>query len=420
MKKLTTSDFIEKSISIHGNLYDYSKVYYYKSKVKVEIICNQENHGSFFIRPNNHLNGQGCPKCGLNFMKNGEFVKKAKCLHNDKYIYIEEYSRNDKPIKIFCKRCEKEFTQTPNSHLCGCGCPNCQKTNLQDFIERSNKIHNYKYNYSKSHFDNQNDLINIYCESHGLFKQKVSNHLNGHGCKKCGYDKIKISSHDFIKRSNKIHNNKYKYHDYTSLNSSTLIEIECPNHGDFKQKVHNHLKGHGCRKCYVESLRLSNEDFIYMSERIHNYKYDYSLVKYKNNSEKVVIKCPIHGRFDQTPNIHIKGSGCPICKSSKGEKRILNFLKSNNIPYKTQYVFDDCYHKSKLRYDFYLPDHNTIIEYGGRQHFEPIEKWGGYGEFENIKLRDEIKNNYCMENNIYLIRIPYNKFSRIEEILSKK
>lgn len=108
----------------------------------------------------------------------------------------------------------------------------------------------------------------------------------------------------------------------------------------------------------------------------------------------------------------VRGHGCPICRNSMGEKQVKKYLKQHNIKFVPQYVFDDCKNIRELRFDFYLPDYNTCIEYDGIQHFEPVD-FGRKGEeyaikrFEDLQIRDRIKNDYCQNNHIRLCRIKY-------------
>ena len=153
---------------------------------------------------------------------------------------------------------------------------------------------------------------------------------------------------------------------------------------------------------------MTKEKFIEKAINKHGNKYDYSLVEYRNNSEKIDIICPIHNRFKQIPNNHLNGNGCPLCKESKGERKIRLFLKENNINFIPQYKFNDCKNILSLPFDFYLPEHNICVEYNGRQHYEPIKLWGGINNLIEIKKRDKIKMEYCKNNNIPLIIIKYN------------
>jgi very-short-patch-repair endonuclease len=104
---------------------------------------------------------------------------------------------------------------------------------------------------------------------------------------------------------------------------------------------------------------------------------------------------------------------------SYGERKILKYLESNNIEYKHQFKFDECKNVNKLIFDFYVPSLNTIIEFDGRQHFEPIEFFGGLEDFEKLKVRDSIKNDFCEKNKINLLRISYEDINIIDKILDR-
>ena len=117
----------------------------------------------------------------------------------------------------------------------------------------------------------------------------------------------------------------------------------------------------------------------------------------------------LFGVFEQTPASHLKGSGCPRCKNSKGENKIYNYLNDKKIVFETQKSFVGCRNINPLFFDFYLPKYNMCIEYDGIQHFKSIERFGGVSEFDNCRIRDNIKNNYCKDNNIKLLRIKYDE-----------
>lgn len=295
---------------------------------------------------------------------------------------------------------------------------NNQKLTTEEVINRFKKIHGDRYNYSLVDYKNSHSKVSIICNEHGMFQMRASHHYDGHGCKKCSDSKERyntLSNVDFIERSNKIHKNKYDYSlsEYNGIH--TKIKIICKIHGVFEQLPNNHFKKLGCPKC-SGIKRLTNEEFIENSIKIHGNKYDYSLVNYKNNHTKIKIICKKHGVFEQTPSSHMNnGSGCPYCLNSKGESFIKNFLKKLNIKFYSQYKFNKCRDKYLLPFDFYLPDHKLCIEYDGKQHFQPIKRFGGEDNFILTQKHDKIKNEYCIKNNIHLLRISYK--DNIEEKL---
>lgn len=129
-------------------------------------------------------------------------------------------------------------------------------------------------------------------------------------------------------------------------------------------------------------------------------------------------KCLLCGRTKEISTEHMRESNSmPLCdcqKSlSKGENLISNILSENNIKFEREYSFDDLRSNGKkMRFDFRLED-GTLIEYDGRQHYLYDEN--GYGkDLEQIQKRDKIKNEYCLLNNLKLIRIPYTYFPNIE------
>lgn len=299
---------------------------------------------------------------------------------------------------------------------------NNQKNGSEDFIRKSKEIYGDKFDYSKVDYVNNKTPVTIICPIHGEFSQFPYNHIK-RGCPKCGLGKMKEkktkSDVKFIEDSIKIHGDEYDYSNVEYKGSYSPVDIICPKHGLFSQTPSNHLSGNGCPKCGGEKqsqqVKLSNNDFIDQSKKIHGDKYDYSKVNYIHSHKPVEIICPKHGVFSQKASSHIRGNGCPTCSESKGEKLIRDILQINHITSIPQHKFDDCTNKKqgrfcrKLTFDFYLPNQNTCIEYDGIQHFEPISGWGGNGEenfIKRLKL-DKIRNQYCEENGIKLIRIPY-------------
>lgn len=188
--KLTTEQFIEKSNVIHNNKYDYSNTIYLSSNDVVTIICPK--HGKFEKLAKKHLLGQGCQQCSLENKKDNLeiFIEKANAVHSHKYDYSEStYVRSKDQITIKCN-IHGKFTLRTSDHLQGIGCPQCKlNTNIEhiknNFIEKSNIIHNNKYNYDNVNYINNNTKVTIVCPTHGDFEQTPSNHLQGKGCSKC-------------------------------------------------------------------------------------------------------------------------------------------------------------------------------------------------------------------------------------------
>ena len=288
-----------------------------------------------------------------------------------------------------------------------------KKLSTDEFIRKSKEVHDDKYDYSLVEYIGSYIRVKIICNKHGVFEQIPNSHLNGNGCSYCANNN-KYSTKTFTEKSRQVHGDKYDYSLVDYKQSHSKIKIICKEHGIFIQKPYIHLTGKGCKKCDNNKKSLSMNEFLLRSETIHNKKYDYSLVKYNNIYTNIDIICKKHGIFSQRPEHHMNGNGCPKCKSSKGETIIRKILEKNNIKFDVQKTFDDCKYIRKLKFDFYIHDYNICIEYDGKHHFIPINNFGGIKEFSLIKEKDEIKNKYCRDNNINLIRIKYD-----EDIMNK-
>jgi hypothetical protein len=369
----STSEFIAKSIKMHGNKFDYSKVQYVGSHKKVCIICPE--HGEFYQPPTNHLSGNGCPQCASQY-KRGKY----------------------------------------------------RLTTLETFITQAKEIHLDKYDYSKVEWKNTRTTITIICPIHGEFTQVPQNHIRLKcGCRKCGREiansKVKkYSTVYFLKCAKKVHGNKYDYSRCQCFNATDKVEIICPSHGKFKQNANQHLQGHGCPKCnfdqMAEDRAMGKELFIDKAKELFGEKYDYSRVEYINGQKSVCLSCPIHGDFEVTPNNHLsKKSGCPICNESKLERELASILDKQNVKYERLKRFKWLGRQSL---DLYLPEHNIAIECQGIQHFKPID-FAGKGKnwanqlFEETKKRDDTKLKKCLANNIKMIYVIDN-----EEYLENK
>jgi hypothetical protein len=289
-----------------------------------------------------------------------------------------------------------------------------KKLKIEEFIERSNKIHKNKYIYTKTDYINSYSKIIITCPIHGDFIQRASDHLNSKcGCIECDPTKS-LGTNLFITRSNIKHNNRYAYNFVIyGKNNYDKVTITCKSHGNFNQTPFAHLNGQGCPLC-VNNRKMTTEEFIQKSISIHDIKYDYSTVEYKSNKSKVDIICPIHGSFSQRASLHLEGFGCKQCKSSKGEKEIAKLLDIIGIFYEVEKRFNDCRNVYPLPFDFWLPDFKTCIEYDGIQHRKSIDYFGGEDRLKYTKINDNIKSKYCEDNNINLIRI--NNIKELEEI----
>lgn len=223
MKVKTKEQFIIDAIKVHGNKYNYSKVEYTNTETKICIICPE--HGEFWQKPANHLQGKGCSECG-------------KLLRS-----------------------------------------NSKKRTTTEFIEEANIVHNYKYNYSKTVYTKASQKIIITCPIHGDFEQRADHHLAGHGCRKCkteeNSNKRRKTLEQFIEQANKIHNSKFDYGKSIYVNDETKLIVTCPIHGDWEVTPNNHLSGRGCPICNQSKGETLVKE--YLDKLKINYKEQYQI-----------------------------------------------------------------------------------------------------------------------------------------------
>lgn len=336
---MSNDDYKSLVVKLHGGKYDLSKVEYKGMKKHVTATCPL--HGDFSITAYDFAYKRGCGKCGIDKRakhskreKTGKktnktklttnvFINKAKEIFGDYYDYsATDLSQKDEKgrIRIICPK-HGEFWQNPYSHLHGHGCSKCgreqmaktQTMTTEQFIEKANIVHNFKYDYSETIYN---------------------------GC-------------------------------------SNDVEIICPKHGKFKQAAYVHLAGHGCKKCADEfnsSNLLSNTDeFIEKAKSIHGNDNDYSLVEYHGAKEPVTIICKNGHKYMQMPNKHLSGHACPFCTNnvSRKETELAEYIKSLGLEIKISQrtVLGD-----SKELDILIPSKNLAIEFDGLYWHSEVKK----------------------------------------------
>lgn len=283
--------------------------------------------------------------------------------------------------------------------------------NKEKFLEKGMYIHHSIYNYSMVDYQGTRVPVSIICPSHGEFLQKPMHHLRGYGCQKCAYKKKQCynkkrnerSKSDFVRKASLIHNKKYSYERLIYITARQKACITCPIHGDFWQMPDNHLSGQGCRECYrflqkngENFRRLTKNLFIKRAIEVHGHRYDYSKVKYINDSSKVTIICSIHGEFHQQPGLHIRRkSGCAQCNLVGG-------YSFNRI-----YADQDLMDKPSF---FYVVNINTrtenFIKIGitSRSLSERFRKWRKYSVVNELIVREtSLGSAFALEQRILVL-----------------
>lgn len=244
------------------------------------------------------------------------------------------------------------------------------KKTTAEFISQAILVHGNAYDYAQVNYVDSKTKIIITCALHGAFSQEPRFHLMGNGCPICGNKKrgkeASKSLSEFIEDAKNKHGHRYDYLNSIYVNSKTKLAINCIEHGVFYQKPNSHLGGQGCPTCGAikqkEHIRTSNHAnstksmavFIKEAEKAHNNKYGYSNAIYISGSKKVIITCPIHGDFWQTPRNHIHGHGCPQCankiRRESISKTTLEFVEGCKKIHGDKYSYDNTiYYGNKLK-----------------------------------------------------------------------
>jgi hypothetical protein len=307
-----------------------------------------------------------CPKCRNAFFNkktDAEFKLEIKLLVGDSYLVLTDYSLSNVKVKFKHVECQHIFDMKPNSFLIGQRCPRCsgtmKKTN-DEFIKQVFDLVGEEYTVLGEYKNNRTKIKMIHNVCNNEIEVKPLSFLQGKvRCYICSGKMKKTTD-------------------------------------QFKQEVKT----------------LTNNTYVVIGE-------------YVNSKTKIRIKhIECNNIFEMKPNAFLSGQRCLFCKESKGEKRVRDFLQERRVDIKQQYRIEDCKNVVPLRFDFGILDASEnlicLIEYDGRQHFEAINYWGGEESFKYTQNNDNIKNTYCKENNIPLIRIPYWDYQNIEQILTEQ
>ena len=362
---------------------------------------------------------------GRKSLTHEEFISRMNKINNNIEI-LGEYINNKTKIKCKCKIDGYEWEARPNDLLNGSGCPKCS-SNIKNktteyFINEMKEINpNIEI---LGEYVNSKTKIKCRCKIDGYEWEAIPNNLlSGQGCQKCGVksrvEKQTKNHENFLEEMKEINENIEILGEY--VNTRTKIKCKCKLDGyEWEATPNSLLSERGCPKC-VGKYKTTEEFKQEMKEINNNIEI---LGEYINSATKIKCKCKLDGyEFQMIPSNLLKGQGCPKCNESKGEKRVAKYLDSRNIKYEPQYKFNDCRSKDRLPFDFYIPSLNIAIEYDGEYHYMIITRGKNdtyeraFNRFVGTKVRDTIKTIYCKENNIKLIRIPYWDFDRIEEIL---
>ena len=296
-----------------------------------------------------------------------------------------------------------------------------RKTKLEWQIE-SDIVHNNEFSILEEPISGQQNIDILHKKCGNIINTKLNNHLKRY-CKYCS-KKHKRSKEEYQHLSNLLHNNEFEILEIPkNVKSNTkILHKKCGN--ILNMTMNNHLNHkNGCKSCSKYSLK-SNEYWIKKCKEIWND--DYMILDDVTNCRhkvRILHKICNKEHLKSMDSFITSERGCPYCSNvdlKYGEKYIMSYLESIGLRYETEKTFENLINPEtgrKLRFDFWIPSKNLIIEVNGVQHYKAIECWGGEKYFEKQIYRDNIKKNYLKNNNIELIVISNKQLTKIKEYL---
>lgn len=381
----TLETFTAKAREIHGDRYQYLEIKRETGQPsKALTVC--QLHGQFWMRMGDHIaKGAGCPKCGnltisakrkLTFE---DFQTRAKAVHGDTYEYLSlNFVRGRSIASILCKE-HGVFTQGAAQHLCGQGCVHCgnkrsarkRTLDYSTYVARAKKVHGDLYEYEPC---DSPEHLSVICKVHGPFKILKHGHINGQGCSRCAdrrnAESMRLSLAEAEEKAREVHGDKYQYVSLNhATNSKATITAVCSQHGEFTSILTNHLGGAGCPPCGFasrgEKLQHRLETFIPEAEKVHGVgTYTYLKLEAEGGKTHITYVCPKHGEHTQVSSGHLRGAGCPSCKTAKvsvPNLQMKEYLDSLEVQVDIEYRFLE----SRKFFDLALHSAKVVVEYNG-------------------------------------------------------
>lgn len=360
-----------------GNEYVFNDPYV-NGTTKLSVTHNVQNCGhTYEVKPNTFLNGRRCPKCALanrrqsKPMTNSEWLEKLNYLGNGEYQCEDTYVKATEYVTLVhtggsCGG--NKYKVKPTDFIRGSRCPECSRVNGNRKHTKSND------DWVKEVYDLVGDEFTFLEEYRGTHKPIKAIH-NKEECKHI----FKMSPKDFAKRR------------------------KCP-------------------ECSRKAMMKTNSEFLDQVVSLVGDEYTFN-EEYRGDNKKISVTHNVCGYTHSiTPNNFINGTRCASCKRSKGELAIIKVLGNLGIDFEEQKTFPGLVNINPLRYDFYIPSMGILIEYNGRQHYEPIDYFGGEHAFKKQVKNDTLKRQYAEDKNYTLLEIPHTvkDTNDIREIISKE
>lgn len=279
-KKLKTDDVVKSFVEKHGSKYDYSKVDYKGSTTPVLIGCKIHGFVEVTSFQHLNTEGcPECGKLKKKPTSPfSSFLANAISKHGDRYTYYEDtYTKTDAEVKIKCD-IHGDFWQQAASHIQGRGCPDCglivmadtHRDDPEKFLRKALKKHGDDYDLSKCEYKRHDMEVEVICNKHKIsFLIKPSLLLKGQGCSICTTEKRsedrRHTKEQFVEKAIKVHGDKYDYSLVEYVTSKKNVAIICPMGHLFHQTPHNHTAGkHGCPSCGPCGFDARKDSWIYV------------------------------------------------------------------------------------------------------------------------------------------------------------
>lgn len=372
-------------------------------------ICGYE----WLIKPGKIFDKKYCPNCSKTIRrKSDDFSRDVEEKTNGKISALSHITKALDRVMFKCNVCGHIWEDTFQNIIRRLTdkCPQCYKTNIPDRfkINYINKIKEYNLQLLEEYNGATVKVKHkcLKCGSEFYVRPDRVRNSKGNICKTCkNFDKI-TTIEQYNNEIHKIFPKLEAYGDFTDIYSP--VNLKCLDCGSviYKKEARSVLRGHGCQRCSWNRKFLTHDEFVEKLSAIN--KNIIPVDKYIRNTEKIKLQCKLCGKtFSMRASAALNREGCPWCNRSKGENKIKEFFDEYGIEYIPQFSFPECKYKKALKFDFYLPHQNMCIEFDGKQHYKSIKYFGGDEALQTSQKRDKIKETFCRQNNIKLLRIRY-------------
>ena len=415
---------------------------YRKSQKPIQVKCKKCSYEKI-ISPLAFKRNTMCNECNYDIIhkKNSgtkksdeDFKKQVFELANGEYVFLDKYVNAKTPIRYRHNVCGREDKMSPDCFInkgqrCKCRSKIALGKNrtTEEFIKIIKDKYGDEYEVLGKYI-NAKTLIKIkHKKCNNMLEMIPDNLIRGFGCKICANNQKKTHE-EILREINYMYGDEYEIlEEYKNMDTPILIKHKICGES-YKKRPSLLLNNVGCSFC-SGNAKKTIEQIKQEAFELYGDEYEIVSTEYINIDSPIEILHKKCGKVSsKSAYSFLKGASCKYCYCSKGEERVKEVLNKNNVSFTFNEHIEGVKDIRHLRFDFKIYDCNIcndsdiklIVEYDGIGHFEPIDAFGGINAFRDVQRRDKIKNKYCRENNIPILRIPYWEFNNIEEILLKE